>query len=742
MSGVVSRPWVVLAVCLAGLSAVMFVPWLHRLRLALACGLCGALWFAWALIAAGSPTWASAERRERVLAEVHFVDLAAATEQGWHALAEVRVRSRGVTDEPLRRVRVSAQNRILLAPTPGERWQLVLGLREPRAALNPGAVDMERAYFTAGLAALASVRASPLNRRIAAAQGQWLARARWRLAREVASRGVDRDADALFLALAAGISDGFSDQDWQIFNATGTSHLVAISGTHVTGLAALLYGLAVGFWRLLPRCGWRIEREHFASTVALTGALAYALFAGFSVPTQRTLLMLAIWRLARIGGRHVGVAQIITLALLAVVLIDPFAPLAAGFWLSFIAMGVLLWQFPRLADQRSSIRQRLGDFIRSQWAITLALAPVTALIFHSVPLAGLWVNALAIPFFTVVLVPLALLGAGLLLLGPAAGVPLLELFAAAHRLLASGLAVAAASPLALWRVPDGLLALPVLLALAACLLLGWPWRLRVLGLTCTAMLLGVILWYQQLARPLVELLALESGSGMSVIVRTRSHAVVMDTGDTWQSRGAASAQRLLPSLRSLGLVDVDLLILGRPTADRGAGVARLTAALPVRSVVAPPGWQPGPLRWQLCRSQIWTWDGVDFELSRAGGSCVLHVSANGRDWWLAATLSAADEVILAAALKNHPVLRQRGADLAVMRTGAIRLAATGALWRALNPRFVIAAGQGPSGATPSVPVWRTGDYGAVRVRVAHDAQIVIQSQRLRSWPWPWRRPGA
>ena len=173
---------------------------------------------------------------------------------------------------------------------------------------------------------------------------------RARIATRIADSVADPDAAALLTALAVGVTSGMSTDQWRVFNATGTTHLVAISGLHVTLFAMLAFIVARGLWRCLPFARI-VDREPFAVLLGLGAAGAYSLLAGFSVPTQRTWLMLGIFALARLGARHVGAARTWSLALIAVLLLDVFAPLAAGFWLSFVAVGVIL-----MLDSSSLVR--------------------------------------------------------------------------------------------------------------------------------------------------------------------------------------------------------------------------------------------------------------------------------------------------------------------------------------------------------------------------------------------------
>jgi len=192
--------------------------------------------------------------------------------------------------------------------------------------------------FRDGVHLHARVLPSVLNTRLALAAPS-IDAVRARIATRIASRVADPDAAGLITALAVGLTDGMSTDQWRVFNATGTTHLVAISGMHVTLFALLAFAAARRLWRLLP--GRALEREPFALLAGIAAAGGYALLAGFSVPTQRTWLMLAVFAGARLGARPLDAARTWSLALILVLLLDPRAPLAAGFWLSFVAVGVI-----------------------------------------------------------------------------------------------------------------------------------------------------------------------------------------------------------------------------------------------------------------------------------------------------------------------------------------------------------------------------------------------------------------
>lgn len=682
--------------------------------------------------------WPESRSGERMLAEVEFLELPLSAPDRWQSAARWRS-VRTLEPQPRwRRARIAAANSVLPAPVPGSRWQLVLELRSPRAALNPGGVDAERLRFARRWPVLAQVRASPLNRSLSPPQGAWIERSRLALRELVARHGEDRDADALFMALAAGVTDGFSDADWHTFNATGTTHLVAISGTHVTSLAALVYWLARWTWAGFTLLGLRAARDRFAATFAWLAAAAYAVFAGFSIPTQRTLLMLSVWYLARGSGRCVGSAWTWSLAVVAVLLFDPLAPLSAGFWLSFAAMAVLLWLFPsNAAAHEKGAGSWLAGYARAQWGVTVALAPLTALLFGTVPLAGLWVNAVAIPVFAVLLVPLSLLASVMLFALPSLGEWLLAAFTALHLLLASGLAWAASAPLALWRVGEGKLIAVTLSLLALCWLPPWPRRVRIAGSFLCVAILAASVWVVRRSAPLACLTMLDSGAAAAVVLQAGGRTAVVDTGDGWRSRGAATDLHLLPLLQVRGLRRIDILVLGRPTADRAEGLARLTSAVDIKVIAAPPRWQTGLLPTVSCAQPPYEWGPIRLRLWSTGEACVLQVEAADQNWWVAHTLNAPGEAALASQFDPAGV---SNADLLILRRGAANAGHLNPLWRALAPSAVWTSGAAPRRRVPAgdTSIDRTSQHGALELCLNRDTTTTLRRWRTESGARAWR----
>ena len=481
-------------------------------------------------------------------------------------------------------------------PRAGERWRLLLRVTAPQPNSNPGGFDEQREYFRDRLQARAVVVGSSLNRLLARPPPSLLV-LRETLAERVRESVIDRDAAALFAGLAVGATGAVSREQWRTFSVTGTTHLVAISGMHVTLFCWLVAAAARASWRRSGRLAARIERDVFAAALGVAAALGYALLAGFGIPTQRTVVMLAVWWALRIGGRVQGPFDALGIALVAVLLIDPFAPLAAGFWLSFVAMATLI----TLGEpRRRGVFGWMIDNLCAQWWIGLALLPLTLLWFSSIPLAGFVVNLLAIPVFSFVLVPVALLGSALGGVSAALSRPVWWVGERVHDWLWPALVAVANSPYA---------------NIETAIAQRWsPMRL-------VRPAVGDV---PQTGEVMVTLL--DAGDGAAFIVRTRSRVIVYGTGEQFASEGRGAERLVVPALRMFGTQRVDLLVLGRSHAQHAAGAAHLHVALPVTRTLSGGSW-PGA-HWPIddcTQTQRWQWDGVEFStFGTVGGSCVLR----------------------------------------------------------------------------------------------------------------------
>lgn len=639
-------------------------------------------------------------------------------------------------------------------PRAAERWQWVVAAYSPRARLNPGGVDLERQWLLERVHGRARVVDSPLNRRLAVARGGLLP-LREALRQRVLDRVADADAAALLVALSIGDTAGMNREQWRVFAATGITHLVAISGLHVTLFSWLVAAAVRAWWRRLwlPAALRRWRRETVALSVGFGAAAGYSLLAGFSIPTQRTLAMLAIVLLARLGGRVIRRWDLLGAAALVVLLIDPLAVLDAGFWLSFGALAALMWPLPTArgqGPQSEAVRPQALQLLREQGWIGLALLPLTLLMFDLVSIAGWVVNLVAIPLFSFVLVPLAL--AGTLLPEVAAPAAALSLDAASllHGVTWQGLrwvadlpgaVLAVAAPGAWW-------------VLAISLLAGWllpvPGRLRLLG--ALAVLPLVAAAAPAPARGAATLTVLDVADAGAVVLRTQRHAWLLGTGAAPAGGGPAVDRHLLPWLRAQRIHRLDAVVISRATRGEVSGVAQLLAHRAVATVWAGAEWRGAPDPVRPCPGRaVHDLDGVRIELFSAAlavgggrfapGACAVRVRVGAHSVLWVGAATASDLAAWAA----RP--EQVHAELLI---GGLRARRDAGAWAAaVQPRRVVAtAGReaaardalGRSYGIDAQRVHLTTLDGPLGIELAPRAQPRYRAVLDRLWMPRWRVP--
>ncbi|MBK8069475.1 MAG: DNA internalization-related competence protein ComEC/Rec2 [Rhodanobacteraceae bacterium] len=527
-----------------------------------------------------------------------------------------------------RRVRLSWYERDIL-PAPGDCLTVVARLKRPRGVVNPAGFDFERHALAQGIGATGYiVRALPSTGCSARFD---IDSTRVTIASQIDAALEPGRVRATLKGLAIGDTREIEDSDWDLFRATGTTHLIAISGLHVGLAAALGAGLVWLVYWLLPGLGLRWPRPQAMALGALLTAGLYALIAGFSLPTQRTWLTIAAMLAGVLSRRELGWWTRYALALVAVLLFDPLAPLGAGFWLSFGAVAWLILAFG--LSWRPQARWRL--WLLPQLGLTVALLPLGLAFFQQASLAAPLVNLLAVPWVTFVVVPLLLLA---LLLSPLAtlAAPVWQL--AAWLLGAFDWLVLATAdwPLTRWTLPPPSLLAWVLALVGTLWLLaprGWPGRaLGAFGLL-------PLLWprTEPLPAGAYELTLLDVGQGQAALVQTRQHTLLVDTGPGFPDGGDLGDRVLAPALAQLGVRRLDRLIVSHDDLDHAGGTASLRRRIPVGRIDASaPEAIPGA---RACLAgERWHWDGIDFSILHPPptlpylgneSSCVVRIAGPG-----------------------------------------------------------------------------------------------------------------
>ena len=539
---------------------------------------------------------------------------------------------------------------------PGDRWQMAVRLKAPHGHINPHGFDYELWLWEQGLQATGYVRTSAKD-----VSPQWLGhtwahpveRLRQRVRSAVDGQVSDRAVAGIVAALLVGDQASIDRADWDVFRATGVAHLMAISGLHITGLAWLA-ALGVGrLWRRSdvwsPHRPWSLwlPAPVAASVCAALVALAYAVFTGWGVPAQRTVWMLGVVTLLRCYGLRWPLMQVWLTVCAVVLVLDPWALMQAGFWLSFVAVGVLFAS--GVQEPASSLWAAMRRMWREQWLMSVCLAPLSLLLFHQVSVVGLFANLLAVPWVTLVVTPLCMLG----LLLPIAW----SLAGEALHLLVWGLKACAGLSWAQWSAP----AAPLWAGAAALVGMG-TWAMRVsVWLRCfgVALVLPLLSWQtQRPAHGTFELVAADMGQGHAVLLRTANHSLLYDTGPRYSAETDAGQRVLVPLLRASG-EQLDRIVISHQDSDHSGGAPAVMAMQPQADVLTSiPAQHPlQQLRsMQRCeRGQSWMWDGVRLEVLHPSAadyertpklnalSCVLRVSAGHASAVLVGDIEAAQE---------------------------------------------------------------------------------------------------
>ena len=655
------------------------------------------------------------------------------------------VRVTGLAQDDGRRVRFTAEAvaddgrsyRVQLADyrrrdwPAGSVWRLNLRMRAPVGENNARGFGREAWALANGIDALATAGAQ--RQALAASNGfsDGLSDGLLRLRAAVSAswrRMPQETADgaALMRALAVGEQDALRGEWWQAFRPLGLNHLVSVSGLHVSMVALLAAWLAKRLLLVLPVAPRRPKVWLLAAGVA--AALFYTALAGFAVPTLRSLLMVAAVAAAWAAGGAASAWRGWWFALALVLLLDPSAALAAGSWLSFGLVAALLWA----ESWRTGRRSWPLAALRGQWAATLASSVATGWLFSALPLASPLANAPMIPWFSWVLVPLAL-AASLLPFYP------LQYAAAwlGEQTLQALAWLAAYAPE--WGVAAAPWPLSALAAAAACV-----WLLpRGAGLRpWAALVLAGFVFYRP-APPeqgRLKTVVIDVGQGLSVYFQTASHVLLFDTG----TEGAAQMQTL-PALRALGVRRPDVLLLSHHDADHDGGAPLLAAALRPHAVLAgQPEFYPQA---QSCREEkAWEWDGVRFELldtGRGGAgdngqSCVLRVLAGETAVLVTGDLDTRGEAELVRRYGN--ALRSQ---VLVLGHHGSKGSSSGAFVNAVSPDYAVAsAGFGNPYGHPAREVQtRLSAHGAHLLRTDRQGAWLFDSggQTLSARQWQPKR---
>lgn len=510
----------------------------------------------------------------------------------------------------------------------GQHWSFSVKLKRPHGSLNPGAFDYERWLFTEGIGATGSVRAhskATLLRRDSA----WCNTQVWRQTiTDLLTKALPNSKNlALIKALTLGDGSNISSSEWDIFRKTGTTHLIVISGSHIGLIAGMVYVLILKLWARTGLLRWSPQKV--AATISLIVALLYSALAGFSVPTQRAIIMLTIAMGAVILQRNNRPFNTLAFAMLVILISDPLALLSIGFWLSFLAVALIIYSLSARLKTPSSV---IGT-LKVNWATSAGLSPLLLVFFQQISLISPVANFFAVPIISFIIVPLALVATIILPVSSTLAAPLFWLVDETLQGLVWFLLQLANLPLSTLShsTPSPWV---LVFAVPAILLLLAPVGIPARSLSLIMLMPLVFTKTQPPKIGTFTMTVLDVGQGLAVTVQTAHHWLVYDAGPKYNSGSDSGQTVLLPFLRYYHADYLDTLVISHGDSDHIGGAESLLQALPTTQLLTSVPAQLSVYKPTVCvAGQSWLWDEVKFTIlspdhafeSDNDNSCVLRI---------------------------------------------------------------------------------------------------------------------
>ncbi len=585
-------------------------------------------------------------------------------------------------------------NEPILSFHAGERWQLTVRLKQPHGTSNPYNFDFEAWALERNIRAVGYVYGKGDNIRLSKqvlAPGYFIEHLRESIRAHFQQVLGQLPYTGVLSALAIGDQGSIPAAQWQTFTRTGVNHLMSISGLHITMLAGMIFSLVYWLWRRSIFLTLRLPARKAAAAAGLLVAISYALISGYGIPAQRTVYMLGTVFTALWLSRNITPSQILSVALMVVLLFDPWSVITPGFWLSFGAVALIFY----ITANRLGIRHWLFEYGRIQWAMSIGLIPLLLAMFQQISLVSPLANAFAIPLVSFVVVPLALLGALL---------PWDWILQLAHLIMAivmMPLEWLNKLPVAVWTQyapPWWSIALGIIGVLWILLPRGFPSR-------WTGAFLLLPLFLTQPAAPIpgsVRMTIFDVGQGLAVSAQTNSHALLYDTGPIFNNESNSGNRIIVPSMKGMGIAQLDKLILTHNDADHTGGALSVLQAVPALMLSSSlpddsPIVQNYPQSQRCSDGQSWIWDEVHFEIlhpalnsyaenkdSNNDRSCVLRISTGENTVLLTADIEKKSERRL---LELHA--DKLSATLLIVPHHGSKTSSSPAFVTAVHPRYAV-----------------------------------------------------
>lgn len=508
----------------------------------------------------------------------------------------------------------------------GQHWQLQAKLKNPVNLANPGGFDYVGWLSSRHIHWVGNVYRNTFQPLKLPKEPSTLLTLREHLACILAQLNPDEETLGVFEALTLGLTTHVNKAQWDLFRRTGTTHLIDISGEHIALVAGLTYWLLKCGWKLMGAWCLRYPAPKIASAGAIFIAILYALVAGFAVPTQRSLVTCCLMLFRNFCSQRLSIWQAWRYALLSVLIFEPHSVFMQGFYFSFIAVAILI-----------SINQRvkthgIRKMLSLQFACMFGLMPLSLYWFSYGSINGLAANLLAIPWVGFIIVPLALIIA---FLSPWIVIPWsVAILKWSISLLLTCLK---------WIDSFSILnfnftfteALPVLALMAAMAIFLFLPLIRAFPAAGVLMLASLFPNYEKVQTGNVKIDVLDVGQGLSVVVRTKHHVLIYDTGMKFYQAGDMGKLAIIPYLNKLGVSHLDKVVISHPDLDHRGGLNSLDEKYAIKELIVddPYFYKRGV----SCHNYpAWDWEGVSFRFfqiatqlpHKNNNSCILQISTS------------------------------------------------------------------------------------------------------------------
>lgn len=617
----------------------------------------------------------------------------------------------------------------------GEIWQFSVKLKRPHANFNLGGMDYERWLFTQSIGATGTItKVKPIFIEPAGFSFNAL---RQTISDKLTQLYDDTINTALLRALTVGDDNGLTSKNWQTFQKTGVTHLIVISGSHIALVAGLVYFLTLKLWTSLGIL--KVSPPKAAALASLLTAIFYASLAGYVIPTKRAVIMLALVALASFYQRQFSHQQSFALAVLGMLIFNPTMLLSIGFWLSFLAVALILF---RIAGRLKS-PSNWQNAVDIQLTVSLGLSPLLLFFFNQTSLISPLVNFIAVPIVEIIVVPLALVQIPLMWLCPYLADKVFGVLDFILHWVMYGLELAEKFSHAVFDLPQ-----PSVFALLLSSL-GIIWLFAPRGIP--ARFLGIILNFPLLFPLLLALekgeaivTVLDVGQGLAISVQTKNHQLLYDTGARFQNGGDMGKNVILPFFRYHGIQNLDTLIISHGDNDHSGGAYSVLSEMDNAQILTSAPEKLIPYQTTRCeRGQNWKWDNVNFEILSPAkisekdndNSCVLKIETGQNAILLTGDIEAVAENWL---VENMPQKLQ--AKVLVAPHHGSKTSSTFAFLNFIKPETVlISAGYQNQFHHPSkevvaryveihAPALNTANDGALTVHLKPD-DLKIESLR-------------